>query len=95
MASPLQIIQERLARGDYVVTLHFLEAMADDRLFWADILAAVDGASEAIEDGSDAQGDAKFRVLGRALDDRPVEVVCVIKGAIVLVTVYTTWRDRR
>jgi hypothetical protein len=91
---PLRVIQERFAAGDYVATMHFVEEMRNDRLFWADILAAVDGASEAIDDGSDAQGDPKYRVPGLALDGRGIEVVCVVKGPIVLVTVYTIEGDR-
>jgi hypothetical protein len=94
MTGPLRAIQRMMARGDYIVPVHFLDAMRDDSLFWPDILAAIDGATEAVEAGSDAQGDPKYRLAGRALDGRKIEVVCVIKGPIVLVTVYTIPRGR-
>lgn len=92
MEDPLDIIRSGVARGEYIVPVHFVDAMRDDRLFWPDILAAIDGATQALEDGSDAQGDPKYRVPGHALDGRALEVVCVIKGPIILVTVYTLRR---
>jgi hypothetical protein len=42
----------------------------------------------------DAQGDPKYKVPGLALDGRRMEVVCVIKELIVLVTVYTIGNAR-
>lgn len=44
--------------------------------------------TEAVEDGCDAQGDPKYRVRGDALDGRRIEVVCVLKRLVVLITVY-------
>jgi hypothetical protein len=94
MGNPLRDIQDRVARGRYVLTLHFLEEMRDDHLFLPDILSAIDGATEVTHDGCDAQGDPKYKVPGLALDGRRIEVVCVIKEAIVLVTVYTIRNSR-
>ena len=83
-----------MARGQYVLPLHFLEEMTDDHLFLPDILAAIDGATRVVADGCDAQGDPKYKVPGFALDGRRMEVVCVIKKLIVLVTVYTIQNPR-
>ena len=94
MRNPLRDIQDRVARGRYVLTLHFLEEMRDDHLFLPDILSAIDGATEVTDDGCDAQGDPKYKVPGFALDGRRIEVVCVIKEAIVLVTVHTNRNSR-
>ncbi len=85
---PLEEIQQKIARGDFVLSTHFVDAMRDDRLFLADILSAIDGAAEAVEDGCDAQGDPKYKVPGDALDGRRIEVVCILKRLVVLVTVY-------
>lgn len=88
MSRALDVIRKCVARDEVIVPIHFLEAMRDDGLFWADILAAIDEATTAIGDGTDAEGDPKYRVPGRALDRRKIEVVCAIKGPLVLVTVY-------
>lgn len=88
MPRPIDVIRDCLARDEVIVPVHFVEAMRDDGLFWADILAAVDGAHTTIRDGADAEGDPKYRVPGHALDRRRIEIVCVIKGPLVLVTVY-------
>ncbi len=76
MRAPLRVIQRKMAAGEYVVSVHFAEAMKDDAIFFADILAAMDGATRAISNGFDAQGDPKYRGPGQALDGRRLEVVC-------------------
>lgn len=89
MQSPLRRIKGLFAQGAYLATSHFVEEMRADVLFWSDIQAAIDGSTHTIDDGTDAGGDPKVRVRGKSLDDRLLEIVCVIKNNLVLVTVYT------
>ena len=88
MRHALRTIRSRMRQGAYAVTTHFADEMRNDRLFWPDILAAIDGARRCIDDGCDAEGDPKYRLGGHSLDGRAIEIVCVVKDLVILVTVY-------
>jgi hypothetical protein len=83
-------IRERLARGEYEMTLpHFIEEMAEDDLSFADVEAAIAGGKVRRRFTRDPRG-TRYEVVGPATDGRQIAVVCRIKdtGKLLLITTY-------
>lgn len=74
----------------YVVTLHAYDEMAADSLALWDVESALLNG-QVLEQQRDRQtGGTKYRVGGRALDERLVEVIVRIgpAGKLIIITVY-------
>lgn len=86
----LATIQRLFQEGRFEVTLHFLEEMRNDVLFFVDVEQAILTATQARGLGLDAAGNPKYEVAGLATDGRLVGVVCAIRivEGVLLITVY-------
>ncbi len=92
----LSIIRECLADGRYRVLRHFTKRMDRRGLFWADVLAVIDDPKSVEGGGVDKYHRPKWIIEGKAADELPLEIVCVLDHAegddeTVFITLY--WKD--
>lgn len=97
MSDTFRLVQDLVARGDYLISRHgFRELVADDILI-QDVLAGVNQAL-LIEDYPESRKEPSVLVLQRDRDNRPVHVMWGIprnQGTpAVLVTAYRPLPER-
>ena len=76
--------------GDYEFAIpHFFEEMANDDLLFADIESVIATGRIRRRFTRDPRG-ARYEVVGAAIDDREVAVICRIKetGKVLFITTY-------
>ena len=89
----LSIIRECVDAKRYVVSRHFTKRMDERMYFWPDVLAVLDKPGDVRSDGRDRFDRPKWIVVGKTIDDLPVELVCVLdtddRGRVtVFITIY-------
>lgn len=88
--NPIEIIREKVRRGEYEFTLpHFFEEMANDDLIFSDIEWAVAHGEVRRKFTRDLRG-TRYEVVGPSLDGREVAIICRIKstGKLLFITTY-------
>ncbi len=87
---PIQEIRKKLAADDYEFAIpHFFEEMANDDLEFPDIENAIQRGDVRQKFSHDPRG-TRYEVVGPALDDRSIAVICRIKntGKLLFITTY-------
>ena len=90
VTDPLPSIQEAISRGDYDVTVHAVEEMAEDGLDIFDIECALMGGDLTKTEADDPRG-TKYTSVGKAVNGRTfVGVIGRFKetGVFLIITVY-------
>ena len=86
----IERIRKKIHDGDYELTIpHFFEEMADDDLTFDDIERVITKGRIRKKFTRDPRG-TRYEVVGPAIDDREVAVVCRFKntGQLLLITTY-------
>ena len=86
----LQKLRDAVSSGNYDLTHHAVEEMAEDDLGIADVECAIIGGTITRKGPDDLRGP-KYVLSGLAVDDvKKVGVVCRFKetGALLIITVY-------
>src|SRR6266566_3940003 len=86
----IEIMREQVRDGDYEFAIpHFFEEMANDDLVFADIEKVIATGRVRRRFTRDPRG-ARYEVVGAAIDDREVAVICRIKetGKVLFITTY-------
>ena len=87
--SVINTIREKLKKGEYEFTTHFLEEMANDDLSFDDIKIAILKGKRNKTFTNDPIGP-RYKIVGYAIDGRPIAVICRNRstGMLLLITVY-------
>jgi hypothetical protein len=75
----LAVIRDCLANDRYAVTEHFAKRMQQRALFWPDVAAAIDAATELRSQGLDEFDRPKWIVCGQAANGLEIEIVCAVE----------------
>lgn len=81
MLEKLNFVLNSLKNGDYRLTLHAQQRMAERRIAHADIRWC--GTTGII-----TSNDEKFKVVGRDLDNIKLTIICVDEDGVLIITVF-------
>jgi Domain of unknown function (DUF4258) len=89
-AKIIRLIREKVQNQEYEFAIpHFFEEMANDDLVFADIEAAI-ATGRVIRVFTDDLRGNRYEVVGKAIDGRPIAVICRMKETGKLLFI-TTW----
>jgi len=83
-------IREKVRSGEYALTYHAIDEMADDGFEEEDFEEAI-ASGRIVRRQKDRLGRRKYTVEGRALDRRRLRTVCRFAnttGTLVVITIY-------
>jgi hypothetical protein len=88
----IERIRKKIRDGDYEFAIpHFFEEMAEDDLSFDDIEIVIANGRVRHKFTRDPRG-TRYEIVGTAIDDRRVAVICRFKstGKLLLITTYET-----
>ena len=84
-------IKRNVRQGNYVVSQHCREQLAEDGFLVQDAIAAILSSVEC-DIFTDDESHVRYVVHGRARDDRPINVVVLThQGTVILKTAYESF----
>jgi hypothetical protein len=86
----LKKLREKVRTLDYVMTLHAEEEKDADELSIMDVEHCVLGGDVTERQRDAHTAEVKYRIVGRSMNGRPMEVICKIgpTDKLVIITVY-------
>lgn len=78
----LDAVLQRLAAGDFELTLHAQQRMSERNITYSDVLEC-GRSGKAI-----AQSDRKIKIVGRDEYNERITLICALEDKVIIITVY-------